>query len=112
MSAASIRMRRLLDTSGRTFCVDPLCVQVGQDSLIALLLETLGRLLVHQTAASPPPRALPDFGISAHLLLGRLDTGRSGRLHLFGEGDAVALEDCGRQFGGVARGRQPVRGYE
>lgn len=87
-----------------TLCVHPLCIQVGQDCLVALLLEAFGRLLVHQTATSPPPSA---FAICVHLAFGRLDTqGRRG-VHALGEcdaGRACALKDCGRQFGGIVGG--------
>lgn len=59
-----VSMYRLLDPrssldvwfcAGHTLRVDPLRIQIRQHRLIALLLQTLRRLLIHQTAAPPPP---------------------------------------------------------
>jgi hypothetical protein len=100
----------------RTFCIHPLRIQVGQHGLVALLLEALRRFLIHQTTTSPSPPLVLVLEIArAHLPLRRPHAGRQLRLlsdgrggggrtglDTFGEGKPSPLEECGRQFGGVA----------
>lgn len=98
----------LSGTAALTFSVDPLRIQIGQDSLVTLLLKTLWRLLVHQTATPPPPPVLLVFLVCAHPVGRWYRKGRRG-IHLVGKGDAAALQECvGRQFGGVFVGTRSV----
>lgn len=118
-------MWRSLKGDGRehTFRIHPLRVQIGKHGLIALLLQALGRLLIHQTTAPPPPSLV--FGIQRHLALGALHHRRRRRRILFHDGvhglrrggrgagggtglrafgkrqPGVAVEERGGQFGGL-----------
>lgn len=82
--------------------VDPVGVEVGVGFLVAELLEVLGRLVVHQAAAASA--SAPLFVAFAHFVGGGLDAVWRRGVEALGEGDAAALEDGGRHFGGVAGG--------
>ena len=89
---------------GLTLRIHPLSVQVGQHGLIRLLFETLRRLLIHQTATSPPPPLVLVLAAGIHLAFGRLHTQWRRGVDSLGEGDASPrLEKCGRQFGSGVR---------
>lgn len=83
----------------RALHVHPVCVEVGVGLLVTELLLILHRLMVHQAAASPAPSPLLVVGV--HLVLGGLNTVGRRRVQALGKGDAAALEDGGRHFGGV-----------
>lgn len=81
----------------RTFCICPIGIQIGQRSLVADLLESLGGFVVHLQDAGGSP---PAFGA---VLIGHVEVCASttGRLGSRVVGDGALEEDWGRQFGGV-----------
>jgi hypothetical protein len=84
-----------------TFCVGPVGVKVRQSSLVADLLECLGRLVVHleDTARSPPAGARST--LVGHIL-GAGPAAR--RVVARVKGDGALEEDWGRQLGGIDGG--------
>jgi hypothetical protein len=81
--------------SQRTFCVDPVCVQIRQGGLVAELLNGLGRLVVDLKNATRSP---PPAGLVRHDAVRSPTTGRVGARLVR---DRAREEYWGRQFGGV-----------
>ena len=84
-----------------TFRIHPLSVQVGQGSLVAQLLERLGRLLVDKTTATPPPGLLCFEGHGVAAVRGGAVGAQTAGPRVACEAQARgAIEEYGRQLGG------------
>ena len=84
-----------------TFRIHPLSVQVGQGSLVAQLLERLGRFLVDKTTATPPPGLLCFEGHGVAAVRGGAVGAQTAGPRVACEAQARgAIEEYGRQLGG------------
>lgn len=82
---------------GHTLCVDPFCVEVRYRGLVAELLQRLRGLFVDKTTATSPPGL---FCFEGHL--GACGRGQLVRGPRIASKAQAAVEDYGRQLGGIA----------
>lgn len=79
-----------------TFCIDPICIAVGQGGAVAQLLDWLGGFVVNlEDGTGPPPTSL--------VLLFRhfVHTSSTRRIRPRVVGNGTLEEDWGRQLAGV-----------
>lgn len=91
-----VQLSQKLPWRQRTFCIDPICIAVGQGGAVAQLLDWLGRFMVYlEDGTGPPPTSL--------VLLFRhfVHTSSTRRICPRVVGNGTLEENWGRQLAGI-----------